>query len=107
MMDVHMPRKDGLEACRAIRAREMAADGRPRTPIVAVTASVLAHETRAYFEAGMDDIVPKPIDLQRLVAVLRARLDQPAVEAAATGHPAPISARYAPSRVAARSAPAA
>ncbi|MGA0605458.1 ATP-binding protein [Phenylobacterium sp. VNQ135] len=70
LMDVHMPHMDGLEATRAIRAREHA-EGRARTPIVAVTASVLAHEAQAYRAAGFDDVVPKPIEL----AVLVERLD--------------------------------
>jgi CheY-like chemotaxis protein len=46
LMDIHMPGMDGLEAGRVIRARE-AAEGRARTPILAVTASVLTHETDA------------------------------------------------------------
>jgi len=70
LMDIHMPRMDGLEACRAIRTREAAA-GRPRTPIIAVTASVLKHETQPYLEAGMDEIIAKPVEMQRLLAVLK------------------------------------
>jgi signal transduction histidine kinase/ActR/RegA family two-component response regulator len=76
LMDIHMPRMDGLEATAAIRAREQA-EARPPTPILAVTASVMAHEAQAYRAAGFDDVVPKPIELpvlvQRLDALLRAR----------------------------------
>ncbi|CAN5450771.1 ATP-binding protein [soil metagenome] len=73
LMDIHMPGMDGLEAGRAIRALEAAGD-RPRTPILAVTASVLTHETDRYLSAGMDGFVAKPIAAPRLVAALEAAL---------------------------------
>jgi PAS domain S-box-containing protein len=58
LMDVQMPGIDGLEAARRIRAL----GGEPaRTPIVALTANVLAHQRRAYLDAGMDGVVGKPI----------------------------------------------
>ncbi|WP_304175493.1 ATP-binding protein [Phenylobacterium aquaticum] len=69
LMDIHMPEMDGLDASRLIRARETET-GRPRTPIVAVTASVLAHETEGYFAAGMDHVIAKPIEVQRLLEVI-------------------------------------
>ncbi len=69
LMDIHMPEMDGLEATRRIRAREQESQ-RPRTPILAVTASVMSHETQAYMAAGMDAVVPKPVDLDELVACL-------------------------------------
>jgi CheY-like chemotaxis protein/two-component sensor histidine kinase len=52
LMDVQMPRMDGPTATRAIREAE-AADGRPRTPIIALTANVMAHQLADYFAAGM------------------------------------------------------
>ncbi len=73
LMDIHMPGMDGLEAGRIIRARE-AAQGRTRTPILAVTASVLTHETDRYLAAGMDGFVAKPIAARRLVEALDAAL---------------------------------
>lgn len=82
LMDIHMPEMDGLDASRLIRARE-AEIGRSRTPIIAVTASILAHETEAYFTAGMDDVIAKPIEVQRLIEVIERSLAQaPAVRAA-------------------------
>ena len=76
LMDIHMPGMDGLEAGRIIRARE-AAEGRTRTPILAVTASVLTHETDRYLAAGMDGFVAKPIAAQRLMTALNLALNGP------------------------------
>ncbi|CAN5491470.1 ATP-binding protein [soil metagenome] len=75
LMDIHMPGMDGLEATREIRAREQASC-RAHIPIIAVTASVLSHETDAYFAAGMDDFIAKPIELSRLLAILEACLSR-------------------------------
>jgi signal transduction histidine kinase/ActR/RegA family two-component response regulator len=69
LMDIHMPRMDGLDATRAIRARETRVT-RARTPIIAVTASVLSHETAAYRDAGMDEVVAKPVEHQILMDAL-------------------------------------
>ncbi len=73
LMDIHMPGTDGLEATRQIRALERQR-GRPRTPIIAVTASVMSHETDAYLAAGMDGVVGKPIQVGELLGVLQAGL---------------------------------
>ncbi|WP_347340381.1 ATP-binding protein [Phenylobacterium glaciei] len=75
LMDIHMPGMDGLDATREIRAREQAG-GRAHIPIIAVTASVLSHETDAYFAAGMDDFIAKPIELARLLSILEACLNR-------------------------------
>ncbi|KQV58794.1 MULTISPECIES: ATP-binding protein [unclassified Caulobacter] len=69
LMDVHMPVMDGVQASQAIREGERRT-GRPRTPIIAVTASVLTHERTLYAEAGMDALVPKPVEIPRLVEAL-------------------------------------
>ncbi|PZR32210.1 ATP-binding protein [Caulobacter segnis] len=84
LMDIHMPVMDGVDASRAIRSRELAT-GRARTPIIAVTASVLTHETSLYAEAGMDGFVPKPVEIPRLVEALgRALSIDPLVDHADT-----------------------
>ena len=69
LMDIHMPRMDGLEASLAIRARERQT-GRARTPIIAVTASVLTHERTLYLDAGMDGLIAKPIEVSQLVETM-------------------------------------
>ena len=65
LMDVQMPQMDGPTATRMIRARE-AESGRPRTPIVALTANAMAHQVEEYLAAGMDSHVAKPIDAAEL-----------------------------------------
>ncbi|THD77534.1 MAG: response regulator [Phenylobacterium sp.] len=86
LMDVQMPRMDGPTATRAIRALERAIR-RPRTPILALTANAMAHQTAEYYAAGMDAVIPKPIQVEQLIAALEAALaemperDEPAAEA--------------------------
>ncbi|MCL2761944.1 MAG: ATP-binding protein [Treponema sp.] len=54
-MDIHMPEMDGLEA-----ARRLIEIGGIDTPIVALTANVMANDRETYFESGMDDCLSKP-----------------------------------------------
>jgi PAS domain S-box-containing protein len=61
LTDIHMPGMDGIEAARAIRAGE-SRSGRPRTPIVALTADALDEGKRSCREAGMDGFLTKPVD---------------------------------------------
>ena len=61
LTDIHMPGMDGIEAARAIRAGE-ARLGRPRMPIVALTADALEDGKRACQAAGMDGFLTKPVD---------------------------------------------
>jgi signal transduction histidine kinase/CheY-like chemotaxis protein len=65
LMDLRMPRVDGLEATRRIRALE-AAHRAPRTRIVALTASAFADERDAARAAGVDDLLLKPVDADSL-----------------------------------------
>jgi signal transduction histidine kinase/AmiR/NasT family two-component response regulator len=76
LMDVQMPVMDGPAAAAAIRERELA-QGRGRTPIIALTANVMAHQTAAYIAGGMDEVVAKPIDFQALLAAIQRLLDAP------------------------------
>jgi len=77
LMDIQMPKMNGIEATRTIRSRE-AQSGRSRTPIVAVTANAMAHEARDYLAAGMDGVVAKPVELAVLVAAIELALSPPA-----------------------------
>ncbi|CAN7499441.1 response regulator [Phenylobacterium sp. LjRoot225] len=73
LMDIRMPGMDGFAATRAIRAAE-AAEGRPRTPIIAVTADATSQQVSDYMDAGMDGLAPKPIQLAQLAKVIDAVL---------------------------------
>jgi CheY-like chemotaxis protein len=71
LMDIKMPRMDGIAATRAIR--EMT--GRPgAVPIVALTANADPADVQTYLAAGMQDVVEKPIKPERLATVLNALL---------------------------------
>ncbi|MBU4434350.1 MAG: response regulator [Alphaproteobacteria bacterium] len=85
LMDVHMPRMDGLEASRAIRDGERQT-GRARTPIIAVTASVLTHEQTLYADAGMDGLIAKPIEVSQLAETLTRILSSDARPGAPDEH---------------------
>jgi PAS domain S-box-containing protein len=65
IMDVQMPKLDGLSATAKIRTIE-AEKNLTRTPIIALTASVLQEDRTAAFEAGMDGFASKPIDMKEL-----------------------------------------
>jgi signal transduction histidine kinase/CheY-like chemotaxis protein len=80
LMDVQMPVMDGVAAAQAIRSEERQA-GRARTPIIALTANAMTHQTQAYLDAGMDDMVAKPIRVEELYAALERRLQTPAAAA--------------------------
>jgi CheY-like chemotaxis protein len=82
-MDIAMPKMDGVEAATTIRSRERET-GRPRTPIVAVTANVMPHQIETYLDVGMDAHVPKPIDAGALLrAVFEVTSDPDAERASA------------------------
>ncbi|WP_297513264.1 response regulator [uncultured Caulobacter sp.] len=77
LMDIKMPRMDGIAATRAIR--EMAGPA-GLVPIVALTANADPADVQTYMAAGMQDVVEKPIKPERLATVLDALLGGEAVE---------------------------
>ena len=66
LMDIQMPVMDGLTATRAIRAEPSWAG----LPVIAFSAAVLAPQRQAARDAGVDDFLAKPVDLEELVATL-------------------------------------
>lgn len=70
LTDCHMPIIDGYELTAAIRADEEKFS-KPRLPIVAVTANALQGEDDNCIEAGMDDYLSKPVELQALAKLMK------------------------------------
>ena len=64
LMDVQMPKMNGYEATRAIRAF---ANGKAGIPIIAMTANVLKEEVDLCYQAGMNDFIGKPFDTNELL----------------------------------------
>ncbi|HPA38917.1 MAG TPA: response regulator, partial [Phenylobacterium sp.] len=77
LMDIQMPVMDGIDSARAIREAEQA-QGRRRTPIVALTANALSHQVQEYLAAGMDGHVAKPIEIAKLYEAISRALTEAA-----------------------------
>lgn len=65
-MDMQMPNMDGIEATRRIREEKSSEE----LKIVAMTANVFKEDREKCYEAGMDDFIPKPINLKKLASVI-------------------------------------
>ncbi|MGD0464350.1 MAG: response regulator [Tepidisphaeraceae bacterium] len=75
LMDCQMPGMNGFEA--TWRIRRLEADGSitgPRRPIIALTANAVTGDRERCLEAGMDDYISKPIDLDLMVEVIEKNL---------------------------------
>ncbi len=75
LMDCLMPRMDGFEATRAIRAAEVGTDR--HVSIVALTANAMQRDREQCLAAGMDDYLTKPFTKQALTAILERWTELP------------------------------
>ena len=66
LMDIQMPRLNGIDATKAIRDDSL----NRKTPILAITANAFDTDRRLCLEAGMNDHIPKPISRDVLYATL-------------------------------------
>jgi PAS domain S-box-containing protein len=80
LMDIQMPVMDGVEATR--RIRELGGEA-GRTPIIGLTANVMAHQREAYLAAGMNGVVAKPISPAALIGEIARVMSRPAPDRAA------------------------
>ncbi|KFA87743.1 response regulator [Archangium violaceum] len=71
-LDVLMPRMDGFQTCRALRARSETKD----VPIILVTTRGEPHYVRQGFESGCTDYITKPFDGEELLAKVRGHLEE-------------------------------
>ena len=67
LMDIQMPVMDGVEAARQIR---LLPSPRGATPIVAVTADNVKEHRERYIQAGINDMIPKPINWVTLLSAI-------------------------------------
>ncbi len=74
LMDIRMPVMGGIEATRHIRSMSGPIS---RCPILAMTANAMVGDREEYLAAGMNDYVPKPIDLDMLIDKIRGYLGEP------------------------------
>ena len=86
LMDIQMPEMDGFEATRILRRREQRTGA--HVPIVAMTAHAMKGDRERCLKAGMDDYVSKPLQIDKLLAVV-ARLTMKIEEARPPAPPNP------------------
>ena len=89
VLDVMMPRLDGLEVCRRLRGTG------DDLPILVLTARDAVSDRVAGLDAGADDYLPKPFALEELLARLRALLRRASAESDALSAGAPPAMRFA------------
>src|SRR5579883_2982382 len=89
ILDVMMPRLDGLETCRRLRSAG------EDLPILVLTARDAVSDRVSGLDAGADDYLPKPFALEELLARLRALLRRVTAEEDARGRDTPPAMRFA------------
>jgi CheY-like chemotaxis protein/signal transduction histidine kinase len=67
LMDIMMPEMDGIEAIREIRKTRRSS----ALPVVALTAKAMADDRRQCLEAGANDYIAKPVDMEKLLSLMR------------------------------------
>lgn len=72
LMDISMPRLNGIDATIQIRKEE---SGDKHLPIIALTAHAFPSDRKKFLEAGMDDVVVKPLNEETLIEVISKYVD--------------------------------
>jgi len=70
LMDIMMPEMDGYEAMKAIRSQVKF----KRLPVIALTAKAMKDDKQKCIDAGANDYITKPIDVERLLSLMRVWL---------------------------------
>lgn len=71
LMDVHMPEMDGIQATKLIREKVLS-----KAPIIGMTASVMNDERKSYIAAGMDILVEKPVNFEKLMEIVKNEINK-------------------------------
>ncbi len=74
LMDVQMPRMDGVQAAQAIRAGQVKGTD-AAIPIIALTAYAMHGDRERFLEAGMNDYLSKPYEMEHLAEKIRQILE--------------------------------
>jgi CheY-like chemotaxis protein len=82
-MDIQMPVMDGLTATRAIRDEL----GLEKLPVIALSAGVLPEEQQNARDAGVNDFLPKPMDLKQMADMIRSYCPAPVAPPSAGAQP--------------------
>ncbi len=72
LMDIMMPKMDGYEAMRHIRKQNKWA----RLPVIALTAKAMKDDREKCIEAGANDYITKPVDIDRLISLMQLWLEK-------------------------------
>lgn len=68
LMDINMPKMDGMECSRQIRALD---NKKSAIPIIAITGNAQNYSMEDFKEVGINEYIPKPIDFDKLVQTVR------------------------------------
>ncbi len=90
LMDMQMPVMDGFTATEVLRG-ELGL----RLPVIAMTAGVLGSERSRCLAAGISDFIPKPVEVEQMLAVILRQLPADALRRMAPGAAAPVPASAA------------
>lgn len=69
LMDINMPKVNGIECTKRIRAHED--EAKKNLPIIAVTGNAMNMTEQEFLEIGVNDFLPKPIDFDKLVEMVK------------------------------------
>lgn len=76
LMDINMPKMDGMQCAREIRKMDNKANS--GIPIIAITGNAMNYSMAEFNEAGINDFIPKPLNFDVLVETVKKYLDNDA-----------------------------
>ena len=71
LLDINLPGMDGFELLKELRLREATRD----TPIIAISANAMPRDIEKGMQAGFDDYITKPINIERLLETVNSQLN--------------------------------